>query len=103
MGMRTSIILFNDQASEWQNDPFLGKKIMREASLGRRNPNNDDMHYGRVIHCEHADTQTLGYFDSYAFHPISNGFWNHGQTQDEVKLKLLQSAARELGYKLVKE
>ena len=27
MGFRTVVVLFNDQASEWENDPSLGKKI----------------------------------------------------------------------------
>lgn len=107
MGFRTTVILYNDQCSEWQNDPELGKKIARAMNfaMSLKETDNPDasLGYGRVVQCAHADTQTLGILDSYYFRPLTHGHWHQGQKLEDMKLKLLKQAADELGYKLVKK
>lgn len=107
MGYRTLVLLHNDRASEWEKDETLGRKIaigMNDA-MGLRGPGRfsaADLGYGTVVQCTHADTQTLAIVDSYSFTPIVHSFWRQGQTQQEIQKKLLELAAAELGYKLVK-
>lgn len=107
MGNRTVVILFNDQASEWENDPFLGKRIQDEMNKvhGLLKPESTAgyMKYGRVVQCVHADTQTLAILDSYNFRPLAHSHWYSGQDQTAMQLKLLKEAAEKLGYRLVKK
>lgn len=102
MGFRTVVVLFNDQASEWEKDPLLGKKIAQAMNhVNRQEPCSDSMGYGRVVECTHADSQTMGIFNSYSFVPVAHGHWHPSQTPAEMKLELLQRAADEMGYRLV--
>ena len=108
MGFRTVVVLFNDQASEWENDPSLGKKISRAKNFATGRPlglGKNDIHkanigYGRVVECAHADTQTLAVLDSYNMTQIAHSRWN--PNDKDVELKLLKEAAEKLGYKIVK-
>jgi len=99
MGFRTVVVLFNDQTSEWKNDPHLGENIMHAANSRE----DRSLGYGRVIECVHADSQTLGVLNSYNFMPLARGNWYTGQKTEQMKLDLLQKAAEELGYTLVKK
>lgn len=103
MGFRTVVVLFNDQASEWENDPSLGKKIShaKNFATGRSlGVGKNDIGYGRVVECAHADTQTLAVLDSYNMTQIAHSHWN--PNDKDVELKLLKEAAEKLGYKIVK-
>lgn len=102
MGFRTVVVLFNDQASDWMNDPELGKKISM-ASNGFGHRNDGDIHYGRVVECCHADQITLGMFDSYNFKPMGYGMWSRDETDEETQLRMLKEAADKLGYRLTKK
>lgn len=105
MGHRTIVILYNDQASEWENDPLLGKKIaraMNHATGGRAEDPKADLHYGRVVECAHADCLTLGVFDSYSFKPLAHDSWRRGEADEAMKLRMLKEAAESMGYRLTK-
>ena len=105
MGFRTVVVLFNDQASEWESDPLLGKKISQAMSqLHNPEPLSGSLGYGRVVECAHADSQTMGIFNNYDFAPVAHGHWHPGQWSAEVmKLELVHRAADKLGYRLVKK
>lgn len=98
MGFRTVVVLRNDQAYQWENDPQLGAKI-RDSSF----PGSDNFDYGQVLHCHHADEQDLVLFNHYAGEQITASHWDRSQTDDEVKLKMLKGFAKQMGYRLVKE
>ncbi len=107
MGYRTVVILYNDQTSEWQNDPNLGKKIangMNDAT-GMRVPDwksAANLDYGMVVQCAHADTQTLAVVDGYHFTPLVHALWHANRKSEETALALLKAAAEGFGYDLVK-
>ena len=104
MGYRTVVVLFNDQASEWQHDPRLGEKIsVAMTHVNERSSDASDLGYGRVVECAHADTQTLAVVDSYNFTPVTHSHWTRHESQDSIALKLLKSAADKLGFRLVKK
>ncbi|MBX9723569.1 MAG: hypothetical protein K2X81_19350 [Candidatus Obscuribacterales bacterium] len=104
MGFRTVVVLFNDQASEWENDPALGKKISHAMNFafGRGTDSRADIGYGRVVECAHADTQTLAVLDSYNMTQIAHASWRPHTLNEEAQLELLKNAAEKLGYKIVK-
>jgi actin-related protein len=102
MGFRTVVMLSNDRAHEWENDPELGRKIGH--AMLRANGSDGDIDYGRVVECTHADTQTLAVIDGYTlFTPVSHKNWNSRDTYDSVKLELLKAAADKLGFRLTKK
>lgn len=108
MGYRTVVLLANDQASEWEKDPALGRKIsqaMHHSMPARMEPGDRskaDLGYGHVVSCHHADTQTIGIFDSYHFTPLAYSMWYAREDEESMKLKMLKLAAEEMGYRLVK-
>ena len=97
MGFRTVVMLYNDQAGNWENDPNLGKNIARAMNW------KADLGYGHVVLCEHADTQTIGVFDSYRFVPIAAGAWRRDEPTDAMSVRMVKEAAVRLGYRLVKK
>lgn len=106
MGNRTVVILFNDEANQWENDPELGKKIvlaMHHATGGRTDNPKADLGYGRVVECAHADVQTLGFFDSYHFNALHHGNWRPNESDEATQERLLREAADKLGYVLHKK
>jgi hypothetical protein len=108
MGFRTVVILYNDQASEWEKDAELGRKIahgMNDAmsSLPRDWNSPANLHYGNVMACEHADNVSLFAIDSYYGRRLATGFGAWQKDVKEVDLQLLKTAAEELGYRLVKK
>lgn len=104
MGYRTVVVLYNDQAAAWENDPHLGKKIASAMNHAMGTPGPDaNLGFGQVVECTHADTQTLGVFNSYAFRPMAHGHWFHGQTDEAMQLSLLKAAADKLGFRLTKK
>jgi hypothetical protein len=107
MGYRTLVVLYNDQASEWEKDPALGAKIahgmnhaMGPSPKSWNTPAN--LNYGMVVQCAHADEQTLAVLDGYSFTAIGNGFWRQGEDAQVRDLRLLKEAADRLGYSLRK-
>ncbi len=107
MGNRTVVVLYNDQASEWENDPALGKKISIGMNYVGRNrlgeyDHPSDLRYGKVVEMAHADTQTLAVLDSYNFKAIAHSSW-YSRDDESVEVKLLKVAAASLGYKLIKQ
>ena len=67
MGHRTVLVLNNDQASQWENDPELGKKIFYGAAMMNREHMLPELRfpYGQIVEQVHADTQTLAVLDGY--------------------------------------
>lgn len=105
MGFRTVVMLSNDQAHEWSNDPELGKKISRAMNHANTvgGDGRAELGYGRVVECTHADCQTLAVLDGYTFFEIrATKPWARDESRSEITLKLLKEAARNLGYGLVK-
>ena len=103
MGYRTTVILYNDMASDWQKDPLLGQKIahaMNHATGSKEDP-RADLGYGKVVECAHADTQTLAVLDSYSMTPLVSTHWSPNKSDKETQLRLLREAAMNLGYALV--
>jgi len=75
-------------------------------AMGYRQPDSfsrANLGYGRIVQCEHADTQTLAILDSYDMTPVVHSYWRMGETREMKELRLLQEMARQLGYKLVKD
>ena len=99
MGFRTIVVLYNDEAHKWQNDPTLGRQIMHAAHHSSNLQNGG----GRVAECVHADNQTLAVIDNYMFTPIASGRWHNAEDSCDIKLKLLKIAAAELGFNLTKK
>ena len=104
MGFRTVVVLSNDQAHQWQNDPELGNKIFHAASMqssggdeGKQRA-RQELHYGEIIEQVHADTQTLAVLDGYGGKVIAHTHWSHGQTVESRNLALLKELADKLGY-----
>jgi hypothetical protein len=101
MGFRTVVVLNNDQTTEWEFDTKLGQRISWAA--GSRCGDERELPYGRVVECVHADTQTLGYFDSHRFVPLLYSNWTRDETEAEVKLRMLKQLADSMGYSLRKK
>jgi len=108
MGFRTVVILNNDVADVWAKDPNLGQKIFHGMNFAHYKPGDPkgreaDLHYGRVVECQHADVQTLAVIDCIGFEALSHGSWSSKQADRDKKLQLLKRAAEELGYTLSKK
>jgi len=107
MGFRTVVMLNNDQAHTWSNDTELGMRIaaaMNHASSPSRAELANLRGYGRVVECTHADTQTLAMIDGYTeFSRIACDAWAPGESPEQTTLRLLKTAARKMGYRLVKD
>ena len=97
MGYRTVVVLNNDTASNWSDDPLLGRHI-RNAMHEKRSFSN----YGKVIECEHADTNTLMVLNSLNGTALAHTLWHQGQTDEGAAVALLMQAAQKLGYRLTK-
>ena len=98
MGYRTVVILENDEQNVWKNDPELGKKISEAQHR------NHLFTGGSVVEVTHADNQTLAILDSYHFYPLASSHWNeHENDIHDIKLKMLEKAANELGYTLTRK
>ena len=97
MGYRTVVILENDEQENWMYYPELGKKIA--AAKYARNRLFDG---GSVVECVHADEQTLAILDSYHFYPLASSHWDSHESTNDIKLKMLEAAAKELGYTLTR-
>jgi hypothetical protein len=102
MGFRTVVVFNNDQASEWQNDPELGKKI---ASGTYRSDTFTPLNQigGHVLECVHADTQTLAILDGYNGRAAAHTSWYAGQTKEMLEQALLRELADKLGYYISKK
>lgn len=102
MGYRTVVMLSNDYAHEWENDPKLGKKIA--LAMNGVDDKRRVGAYGLVAECVHADTQTLAVLDGYTkFNPLAYKGWTTNEADEETALHLLKDAADTLGYRLVKK
>lgn len=104
MGFRTVVVLNNDQAHEWENDPELGKKIWLGASMkGYQNHPDRHFQYGEVVEQVHADTQTLAVLDGYGGKPVAYTHWHRGQSDEVRNLALLKELADKMGYLISKK
>ena len=106
MGFRTVVMLNNDFCSGWSKDPELGEKISIAMNhVNRDHPRSQVLgHYGRVVECVHADTQTLARLGHYeGFDAMAQTWRTFGPSTDEDMLDLLKEAADKLGYRLVKK
>jgi len=104
MGFRTVVVLYNDQASSWEADPELGRKISQRMSfaMGSKKDKEADLGYGRVVECQHADVQTLAVIDGYDFKALAYDHWYQNKSDEEMQLRLLKEAAEKLGYRLTR-
>lgn len=102
MGYRTVVMLSNEYAHEWVNDPNLGKKIayaMNSSPARERSVGN----YGTVVECVHANVQSLAVLDGYTvFDRVSVKTCTRGEVEQERNLKLLKEFAKSMGYRLSK-
>ena len=106
MGNRTVVVLYNDQASEWEKDADLGRKIgigMNHVYMTGKSDPRADLGYGRVVECSHADTHTLALLEGYRFNPVAFGFWQRNERFEDIQEKMLRAWADRLGYRLVKK
>jgi hypothetical protein len=109
MGFRTVVVLSNDRAHEWQNDPELGNKIFHAASMqwcggqDGKNRARQELPYGEVIEQVHADTQTVAFLDGYGGKAVAHSHWFHNQTEEQKNLAMLKALAEKLGYRVVKQ
>ena len=105
MGYRTVVMLSNDEAHKWKQDPELGRLIARAASVCGLNDGDSRVgNYGRVVECVHANIQTLAVLDGYEnLNLQGRSHWRSDRSEDEIALDLLKAAADKLGYKLVKK
>jgi hypothetical protein len=105
MGFRTVVVLNNDLANEWENDPELGKKIFHAASAKQWGGKNDQAYfqYGDTIEQVHADTQTVAFLDGYGGKAVAHYHWYCGQTEEQKNLQMLKALADKLGYRVSKK
>lgn len=108
MGFRTTVILYNDQASTWENDPELGKKISHAMNFANGKMTAEDkqeasLGYGRVVECAHADLNTLAMISGYDMNAVGHSSSYRHEEDDKIMLDLLRSAADRLGMKLTKK
>lgn len=104
MGFRTVVVLNNDQAHEWENDPTLGRQIwMASCTLGREDAGIHGLRYGQVVEQVHADTQTLAVLDGYGGKPVAYTHWHRGQSDEVRNLALLKDLADRMGYRISKK
>lgn len=104
MGFRTVVMLNNDRARDWENDPELGKKIAMAMNHIASNKDRDMVgNYGRVVECTHADTVTLAVMDFYTGFSVLSYDVNRKQVDDAAKVRMLKDAADQLGYRLVRK
>lgn len=105
MGLRTVLMLSNNHAHEWQNDPELGKKIAR--AMNHTLPGDtlaDIENYGRVVQCVHADEQTIVVLSEYrSCQNLATLHWQRDESTESVALKLLKAAADRMGFRLVRK
>lgn len=107
MGLRTVVVLANDLASEWMNDPELGKKIMHAAAVasygaGGRSDARSILPYGHIVEQVHGDTQTVAFLDGYSGKAMAYSNWHRGQTTEQKELEMLKALAEKLGYRVSK-
>lgn len=107
MGYRTVVMLSNDLAYEWENDPLLGKKIATAMQFANNRlsgviDSRTEFGGGCVVECVHADTQTLAVLDSLGMNSLSYGTWRWDESTESRNLRLVKDAAEKLGYKLTK-
>ena len=101
MGFRTVVVLSNDRASEWENDPDLGIKISLAASaqvFARQT-----LPYGQIVEMAHADTQTVAILDGYGGSAVAHSHWHRDQTDEQRDLECLKALAEKLGYRVSKK
>jgi hypothetical protein len=106
MGFRTVVVLMNDRASEWENDPALGKRIMLSASMkstGQVTGARHELPYGEVAEQVHGDTQSLIIADGYSARPVAHSNWRRGDTHEVVEMRLLRELADKHGFDLHKK
>jgi len=99
MGYRTVVMLNNDLATAWVNDPNLGRKIA-DGNLSNRFNLNE--FYGKRVQVAHADVQSLVCLDTYyGFRVLDQ---RTGPTaSDEAIIAMMRDAADKLGYTLIKK
>ena len=105
MGFRTVVVLSNDRAHEWENDPELGRKIMHAGSMkscGYPERARDELPYGTVLEQVHADTQTVAILDGYSGEAMAHTHWFQNQTDEQRDLACLKALAEKLGYRVSK-
>jgi len=105
MGFRTVVVLSNDRASEWENDPGLGQRIILAASMasfGGHEEAKFNLPYGEIVEQVHADTQTVAFLDGYGGKVMARSYWHSRQTQDQKNLDMLKALAEKLGYRVSK-
>lgn len=102
MGHRTVVVLSNDRAHEWKNDPELGNKISTAAAYLSHNPNYY-FPYGEVVEQVHADVQTVAVLDGYGGTAVAHGNWRQNESEEDKNLRLLKEFADKLGYRVVKK
>lgn len=102
MGFRTVIVLNNDTAHIWENDPELGKKIFHAASMKSCGIENR-FEYGDALEQVHADVQTLAVLDGYSGEVVTRTHWHTGQTTEQRDIALLKAMAEKLGYRVSKK
>jgi hypothetical protein len=102
MGFRTVVVLNNDLAHDWGNDPKLGRKIFHAASsfLFSR---DERFEYGEIVEQIHADQQTVAFLDGYGGKAIAGTSWYHSQTPEKRNVEMLKALADKLGYRIVKK
>lgn len=104
MGFRTVVVLNNDQAHEWENDPTLGRQIWMAAStMDREDRGIHALRYGQVVEQVHADIQTVAFLDGYGGKAITHSFWYRGQSEEQKNLEMLKALAEKLGYRVSKK
>ena len=108
MGFRTTVILYNDQAGTWENDPELGKKISHAMNFAMGTMNEDDrreasLGYGKVVECAHADLNTLAMISGYDLRKLGHSSSHRNEADEKIMMDLLKSAADKLGFKLTKK
>lgn len=108
MGHRTTVILNNDQCSDWEKDPLLGSKISHAMNFvnSPRYGQSGRIEYGNVIECAHTSTNTLGiitgfHMDTYALR--TRHFYEGAATEEKLAIDMLKEMAEKLGYRIIKK
>lgn len=104
MGHNATMVINMDLVDQIKNDPKFGEKVYNAAlQVVRGEPVSID-NVAAMIDCHHADWyQVMIVGNNAAIVPKSGTNWRRGDTDDDVKFRVLKELAEELGYRVSKK
>lgn len=99
MGVRIVVVFQSDLAHVWGQDTNLGKRILSHAQ-GIHHLDGAEIEGGRVVEVIDDSIQSVLITDRYKVHCLAYERYHPGQGRLASCVRLLRTAARNLGYNL---